>query len=355
MPLLEGVRVIELSTDAGIAACGRVLACWKAEVIKVETGQDADCDICEKLFREVLDSGKKTIKLDLETNEGQACLDSLLAGADVFLTGFAESSPKWPVPDYKGLSAKYPSLIYATLNAYGSRGKLSDVKGTGAISFWARSGFTGFFGEPDAPPVSPLPGMDTQVSGTFLANGVAAALIGRIRTGRGERVETSMYHAAIWAAGLFNATSNYWENPRKTRKRPDAPLINSFCARDGKWFYTAIMEHERHWPLLCACLDRPDLAENERFSVFRNAVSASSELTALLDDAFATKDRSEWLALLKEKDIPVGAIFDAHEVLEDIQAEENGYIECCTDEDGHSARVPSPPTHFIGDDKNGTA
>jgi len=355
MPLLDGVRVIELSTDAGIAACGRILAGWKAEVIRIVTRQDADCDMCEKLFRDVLNSDKKTIELDLDTDEGQSALDCLLAGADVFLTGFADSAPKWPVPEYEVLSAKYPSMIYATLSAYGSRGKLADVKGTGSVSFWARSGFTGFFGEPDAPPVTPLPGMDTQVSGTFLANGVAAALIGRIGTGRGERVETSMHHSAIWAAGLFNATSNYWENPRKTRKKPDAPLINSFCARDGKWFYTAIMEHERHWPLLCACFDRPDLADDERFSVFRNAVSASSELTSLLDDAFAAKDRSVWLTLFKEKDIPAGAIFDAHEVLNDIQAEKNGYIEIRADEAGHSVRVPSPPTHFNGDDQNGTS
>ena len=347
MSLLEGVKVLELSSDAGVSACGRVLAGWKAKVLKIEIPQEGDrYDRRPDLSREVLDECKESVSIDLKTGEGQSAFYRLLEETDVFLTGFTCSTSEWTVPDYEYLSSRYPRLIYASLSAYGSKGKLSGTKGTGAVSFWARSGFSGFFGEPDAPPVSTMPGMDAMVTGTFLANGIVAALIGRNQTNRGEKVEISMYHSAIWAAGHYNATSNYWENPKKTRKKPDAPLINSFNARDGKWFYTAIMEHERHWPLLCECIDRPELADDERYSIFRNAAAATSDLTALLDEAFAKKDREEWLKLFKEKDIPAGAIFNASEVLNDVQAVENGYIEGISDKDGLRVYFPAPPTHF---------
>jgi crotonobetainyl-CoA:carnitine CoA-transferase CaiB-like acyl-CoA transferase len=357
MSLLQGIKVIELSSDAAVSACGRVLADWKADVIKVEpTGGDivddlsarlrTPCNADENPIREIWNANKKSISANLETKAGLAVIERLIGDADVFLTGFPTTKPNWRFPDYEDLSKKFPQLIYASLSAYGSKGKLGTETASGAESFWARGGFCGFFGEPDAPPVLPLPGMDAQISGTYLASGIVAALIGRNRTGRGEKVETSMYHCAIWSAGLFNATSNYWENPRKTRRKPDAPLINAFRARDGKWFCTAIMEHERHWPVLCDCIERPDLVNDDRYAVFDNAVQASEELTNLLDIAFERHERAYWLRIFEEKDIPAGAIFEASDVLADQEAFDNDYLKSVTFSNGRTIALASPPTQF---------
>jgi len=349
MSLLEGVKVVELPGDTALTVCGRILAYWKADVVKIErlnAPAQAQNDKAGKLIREAGDAGKRSITIDLSTPEGQAIFGRLLENADVLLAGPTIDKADGTQLDIAELTEKYPELICASVSAYGGKGELAGLPGSGAGSFWARSGFSGFFGEPDAPPVTPLYGMDAQVTGAYLANGIAAALIGRDATGRGERVETSMYHSAIWSAGLFNATSNYWENPRKTRRRPDAPLINSFRARDGKWFSTAIMEHERFWPLLCDCIGRPDLAGDERFSLFKNAALVSEELTSLLDAVFAEKDRDEWLALFETADIPAGAIFDARDVLSDGQALENDYLKKVLLDDGGEAILPTPPYHF---------
>jgi crotonobetainyl-CoA:carnitine CoA-transferase CaiB-like acyl-CoA transferase len=220
------------------------------------------------------------------------------------------------------------------------------MSGFRSIDFWSKGGFGGFFGEPGAPPVTPLPGMGEQVAGTYLAGGIAAALIGRELTGRGEVVETSLLHSALWSAGLFNATSNYWDNPKKSRHAPDTPLINCFEAKDGAWFCLSIMEYERHWPILCACVGHPELIDSERYSTLRNARTHSAELTALLDEIFAEKNREEWLERFEKADLPAGPIYDAHDILRDRQAFANDYIRPVSFRNGHQAFLPTPPCRF---------
>jgi len=360
MSLLEGVRVIDFTTYAAGSACGRVLADWKADVIKVEpvTGDmfrdwgrllGAPVKDDENPMWEINNANKRGLTLDLKTTEGQVIMARLLEDADIFLTNYREKALVKLNLDYEKLSEKYPRLIYGFLDGYGSKGELAEQPGFDLISFWARGGFGGFFGDPDSPPLTPLPAIGDQITGTYLVSGLIAALIGRDLNDKGEKVEISLYHAAIWSAGLFNATSNYWENPKKTRKVPDTPLINMFKASDEKWFCTSIMEHERFWPGFCECIGRPDLIYNERYSQLRNARGHSEELTAILDEAFAKKTREEWMILFKKFDIPSGPIFNGHDVLKDNQALVNDYLRPVTFQNGNTVPLPTPPCHFVNE------
>jgi crotonobetainyl-CoA:carnitine CoA-transferase CaiB-like acyl-CoA transferase len=357
MGLLTGIKVVDFTTYIAGSSCTRMLADWKADVIKVEPLKGEAFRIWGRLLGtpieaeenpcfEVGNANKKGIAIDAKSPEGEEILNRLLKDADIFVTNYREKALDSMGLDYETLSQKYPKIIYGFLNGYGEKGPLAQAPGFDVISFWGRGGFLGFFGEPDAPPVSPHPAGGDMISGTFLAGGILAALIGREKTGRGEKVSASLYHSALWAAGMHNLACNYWENPKKSHFTPHAPLINSFKTRDEKWFSLAIMEHERFWPKVCKCIDRLDLAENPDYAILKNASKSTKEITEILDAAFITKTMAEWKDILGAEDIAADMIFTGHDIIVDEQALVNGYMRPVVFPNGHTAVLPTSPCAF---------
>jgi crotonobetainyl-CoA:carnitine CoA-transferase CaiB-like acyl-CoA transferase len=342
MSLLTGIQVIDLTAGHAGAVCGRILADWKADVIRVKPASLQEMDGSPAF--EIANANKRGIVLDLQAESGLQILQALIAQADIFLTDYAEAELRALGLNYEPLSAQYPGLIFGYVSGCGEKGSDESIEGD-LFDFWAKGGMGWFFGENHTPPVSPMQTVGSQVSGTYLSGGILSALLSREMTGHGDKVSVSMFHNASWSGSLFYATSNYWENPRKQRSRPDCPLINCYQAKDGKWFDLAIMEHERHWPVLCRCLDRPDLAEDETYAVFQNANRHSAEMTALLDACFLKKTRAEWLRLFVENDLPAGPIFDALDIVNDAQALENGFIRKISFQNSQIP-VPTPPCQF---------
>jgi crotonobetainyl-CoA:carnitine CoA-transferase CaiB-like acyl-CoA transferase len=357
MGLLEGIKVIDFTTYISGSSCTRLLADWKADVIKVEPlkgeafriwgrllGTPIDKD--ENPCFEIGNANKKGIAIDAKSPEGQDILRRLLSNADIFVTNYRENALESMGLGYKTLSERYPRLIYGFLNGYGTKGPIAQRPGFDVIAFWGRGGFLGFFGEPDAPPVYPHPAGGDMIAGTFLVGGLLAALLGREKTGKGEKVDTSLYHSALWAAGMHNAASNYWENPKLSRYSPKAPLINSFKTSDGKWIGLAVMEHERYWPKICKCIDRMDLAEHPEYALLKNATIKSQEITKILDESFIKKTMSEWKTILDAEDIAADMIFTGHDIIKDEQALLNGFMRPIAFANGHTAVLPTSPCTF---------
>jgi crotonobetainyl-CoA:carnitine CoA-transferase CaiB-like acyl-CoA transferase len=337
-----------------------MLADWKADVIKIEPLKGEAFRMWGRLLGtpiekdenpcfEIGNANKKGIAIDAKSPEGQDILHKLLADADIFVTNYREKALESMGLSYEKLSERYPRLIYGFLNGYGTKGPLAQNPGFDVIAFWGRGGFLGFFGEPDAPPVQPHPAGGDMISGTFLVGGILAALFGREKTGKGEKVETALYHSALWAAGMHNTASNYWENPKISRYSTKTPLINSFKTRDGKWFNLAIMEHERYWPKICKCIGRMDLAEKAEYALFKNATSNTQEIIKILDESFAQKTMSEWEAILCAEDIAADMIFTGHDIIKDEQALANDFVRPITFANGHTAVLPTSPCTFEGE------
>jgi|GEM_PF-95936 len=357
MGLLEGIKIIDFTTYIAGSIVTRILADYKADVIKVEplTGEPfrvwgrtlgAPTGAQENPMFEVGNANKKGISIDLKTEEGQEIMHRLLADADVFITNYRIQALETLNLTYEELSRKYPLLVYGFLNGFGTQGEMARDPGFDVISFWARGSVLGFLGEPNGSPASSLPAGGDVISGTYLVGGILAALYGRKKTGKGEKVESSLYHGAIWSTGLFNTASNYWENPRKTRSKPDSPLANSFQSQDRKWFFIGVMEYERHWPGLCRVIDRIDLSDDARYLYFENANKNSVEMTRILDEGFAKYTMEELESRLAEADIAFSRVFDAHDINRDPHALENDFLRVVTMPNGNSVPLPTSPCQF---------
>jgi crotonobetainyl-CoA:carnitine CoA-transferase CaiB-like acyl-CoA transferase len=357
--LLKGIRVIDLTTYAAGPVCSRVLGDWGADVIKIEpltgdtyrhfglmmgtpVGEDED-----PLFY-IDNANKRGIAIDLKAPEGKQVMYKLLDSADVLVTNYRYDAISRLGLAYEELSLKYPRLIYGYINGYGTSGPLASKPGYDFSAYWGRGGIMIELGEPDAPPLSALGGFGDHPTGTFLAGGIAAALYGREKTGRGDKVEVALYHAAIWNMALNIASSYYWENPRKSRRDPLNPMVNSYQCKDGTWIILIVVpnDHERYWKLVCETLEMPEFIDDERFKTFKASIENKKLLTSVLEDAIVKKTRAEWEEILSKTPIVYERVQNFHEINRDEQAISNDFLTEVTFRNGNKALVATSPVKF---------
>jgi crotonobetainyl-CoA:carnitine CoA-transferase CaiB-like acyl-CoA transferase len=357
--LLENVRVIDLTTYAAGPVCSRILGDWGADVIKIEPlvgdtyrhfglMMGTPVGEAEDPMFYIDNANKRGIAIDVKAAEGKAIMSKLLDAADVFVTNYRLDAISRMGLTFEELSAKYPRLIYGYINGYGSKGPDASRPGYDFSAYWGRGGLMIELGEPDAPPLSCLAGFGDHPTGTFLAGGIVAALYGREKTGRGEKVEASLYHSAIWNMALNVISSYYWENPRKSRLDPLNPMVNSFQCKDGTWLILIVtpIDHERYWKVFCEALEIPELINDNRFNTFNAAVENKKLLTSIIDDAVKKKDRGEWEKILSKTPIVYERVQNFHDINCDEQAIANNYLEEVTFHNGNKALIPTPPVEF---------
>ena len=309
---------------AGPAADG-ILADWGAEVVKLEmpTG-----DPMRRLFGAVygLDEercppfdlynrGKKSIALDVNHADGMALVHKLIATADVFVTNMRPKFLERVGLDHATLLAKHSGLVYASLTAYGLEGPDCDAPGYDMAAYSGRSGLaeratpTG-----TAPPVLPG-GLGDNVTAITMVSGIMGALFHRERTGQGQLVSTSLLRAGIYSIGMDVAARiglGRAASPQ-SRQKPQNPLMNSYCASDGKWFWLVGAESQRHWPGVIEALGCPELLNDERFSSPRERRRNAEALVLIFDTLTAGRIRDEWAAIFRQHDVwwaPINSIDD---------------------------------------------
>jgi len=336
MTVLEGIRVVELGAWVAGPGAGGLLADWGADVVKVESPVG---DPMRRLFAVLsghgepqsppfdLDNrGKRSVVLDLQTEGGRADLASILATADVFLTNVRPDAVERLGLGPAALLEAHPRLVYASVSGYGRSGPDAHRAGYDLGAFFARSGLASQAVPPDQPPVANGGGIGDHITGTTIVAGICAALFARERTGRGQIVDTSLLRAGIYTNGWpLSIQLRYGRHlPTEPRTAVGNPLINSYRAGDGRWFWLLGLEADRHWPPLLRAIGRPELADDERFAQAKDRRVHAVELIGLLDEVFATADRDHWTARFDEQDVwwaPVHTLADA---VEDEQAQAAG-------------------------------
>ena len=196
---LEGVKVVELSLMVASASCGRMMADWGADVIKVENTKGGDNfrkwplgigapaeDDFDPIF-DNLNANKRAISLDTSTEKGRAVMDKLLENADVFLTNLRTSALKKSGLDYDSLKKRFPKLVMTQLDGYGEKGEEASRPGYDNTAFWARGGFLysqSVYGDsPDTYPVyMPMGFGDVTCAMGMMAATVSAVLAARQAT-----------------------------------------------------------------------------------------------------------------------------------------------------------------------------
>jgi crotonobetainyl-CoA:carnitine CoA-transferase CaiB-like acyl-CoA transferase len=197
-------------------------------------------------------------------------------------------------------------------------------------------------GEPDMPPLGIAGGIADQMGASVLAYGVLAALLARERHGVGQEVDASHLGSMMWLQGLSIACRLMAGRafPRTFRSRAWNPLWNHYRCADGKWLALAMLQADRYWPDVARVIGRPELATDPRFADAGARAKHSAECVAILDQAFASRPRDEWLRILREDagDYIFTLVNAVDDLPEDEQVRANDYVV----EFDHPAHGPTP-------------
>jgi crotonobetainyl-CoA:carnitine CoA-transferase CaiB-like acyl-CoA transferase len=266
-----------------------------------------------------MNRNKKSVTIDLKSEKGRAQALQLVRKADVVIENFRTGTMDRLGLDYESLAADNPGLIYCSVTGFGSTGPYRDRPGYDTVG-QAVSGLLAVLTDRRAPQTMGI-SLSDHLAGVFACYGILAALMARTKSGRGQRVETSLLQATV--AFLGENAANFFEDgevpTRKTRcKRAQ---VFAFTAADALPFVVHLSSPPKFWQGLLAATRRQDLGADERYKTRAARVTNYDALQEELETIFRTRPRAEWLARLGEADVPCGPINGIDEVFADPQVQ----------------------------------
>ncbi len=348
---LEGITILDFTRYQQGPFATVMLSDMGAEVIKVEEPKHGDLGralgaqpdgFCG--YFEAHNRNKRSITLDLRTDEGRAIVHQLVERMDVVVENFRPGVMDRLGIGYEQLSATNPQIIMGSASGAGQRGPDAkkpsfDVIGQAIGGMMFSQG-----GGPGAPPEMVAGGFADHVGAMFLAFGISMALIARDRFGVGQHVDASLLggQIAFQAMGFCRSLQSGFHNSFRTGNNP---LFRAYNCADGKWLAIGILD-PKVWPKLTQALGSPELSEDARFAEAFGRWENTEELTAVLSRHFLTRPRDEWLKLLNEHDVASGPVRDHIEVAADPQVIENEYIVTVEHPTVGPIRVPGLPVRL---------
>jgi formyl-CoA transferase len=332
MMALEGLRVLDQTQVMAGPFCTMLLADMGAEVIKIEPpdGEHARGEApmvggVSAAFLAV-NRNKRGVTLDLKTPDGVAALMRLATTADVLVENYRPGVAARLGVDYETLAAVNPRLVYCSISGFGRTGPYAARGGYDLVA-QGMSGIMSATGAPDGPPVKVGVPLTDLGAGLFAVIGILCALRARRVTGRGQRVDTSLFEAGL-ALSVWEATE-YWftgEVPRRlgTAHRLNAPY-QALRARDG-WF-TVGAANPRLWERFAGLLGLERLTRDPRFATPAGRRANQAALVPLLEAVTAGQPRAHWLARCEAEGIPAGPIASVPEALADPHTLARGMVQ----------------------------
>jgi len=360
--LLDGVKIIGFEQVVGVPAATAVLADWGADVIKIEpTWGDWQRSLVSfnrgplllhlekgdiELHFEFLNRSKRSVALNLRTENGRKVLYKLLEDADIFATNYSMDVLKKYSLDYASLKDKYPGLVHFVLTGYGSKGPKANDRGYDYVAAWSYGGLMDLVSAgPDNPPPISRPGMMDIVASAHITSGLLAALYHKQKTGKGQGLELSLYHTAAWTLGLDIQTALYGHpQPKWDRKRAPNPMYTSYRCKD-RW---CMMCHptQEYWAPFCKAVGSEEWIKDPRYATMESREQHSEELVALLDKIMVTKTWSEWEKEFRANDLIVSGNQTIAEILTDDQAAANNFYTDIEHPIAGNARLLNSPIQF---------
>jgi crotonobetainyl-CoA:carnitine CoA-transferase CaiB-like acyl-CoA transferase len=267
----------------------------------------------------MMNRNKRGVALDLKQAEAGAVLKRMLRGAHVVIENYRIGTMEKLGLGYEMLRQENPKLIYCTISGFGRTGPYAERGGFDLIA-QGMSGLMSITGEgPGRPPVKVGAPVSDITAGILGALGVVAAYARMLQTGEGQKVDTSLFEAAIvhtyWQSAIAFATG-VAPGPLGSAHPLNAPY-QAFATADG-WINVGAA-NQSNWERLLAVLDAPELAEDGRFASNALRMTNLPALVELLAPIFATRSSADWLARLEAAGVPAGPVLSIDEMHRDPQ------------------------------------
>jgi len=311
---LNGVRILELGQIIAGTYGGQLLSDLGAEVIKIETPEGDLGRIpsvgpykgLSALFL-TFNRNKKSIVIDLKNEGGREVFYEVVKKSDVVIDNFRPGVLERLRIDYATLSRINPRLIQCSVTGFGTEGEYKDYPALDLV-IQAISGHMAITGEPGRPPARVGIPLADLSGGFFSSQGILAALYDRQRTGKGRRVELSMFDAML---NLLSYIGTIWLTKGELPKPPGSAHEYSvpwqaFGASDG--YIVVATRQEVFWRKLCDALEAPVLAADPRFATNPDRVANRAALVPELERIFRTRKVSEWLGRLRAAEVPAAPV-----------------------------------------------
>ncbi|WP_208606567.1 CaiB/BaiF CoA transferase family protein [Caballeronia temeraria] len=311
------MKVVELAHIMSGPVCGMMLADMGADVVKVEKVPDGDDS---RRFSPILPSGesasfmivnrnKRGIGLNLKSEGGREVLQRLLSDADVVTENYRAGTMEKFGLGYDTLKELNPGLIYCAISGFGRTGPFGEKGGFDLIA-QGMSGMMSMTGEEGREPVkagSPVADIN---SGILAALGIAAAYAQKLRTGRGQMVDTSLFEAGLqqmfWPAASYLADGTIL--PKMGSANSTSAPYQVFKTRDG-WINIGAANQSNYERLLDV-LDAPELASDARFATNALRLQHREALVAILNELLVRRTTDEWMAQFDRIGLPAGPVLD---------------------------------------------
>jgi crotonobetainyl-CoA:carnitine CoA-transferase CaiB-like acyl-CoA transferase len=352
---LSGVTIVDFTRVLSGPYCTMLLADMGARVVKVEQpGRGDDTRAWgppfvngESAYFLSINRNKESLTLDLKQPGARRVLDPLLARADVVVENFRPGTMERLGLGYAVLAARYPRLVYCAISGFGQTGPRTAEPGYDAV-IQGEAGLMSITGAADGPPFRLGVAIADLVTGMFAAQGIAMALLARVRTGRGQQVDIGMLDATAalltYQAGIYFATG---QTPgRMGNRHPTIVPYETFPAADGE--FVVAVGNDDQWRRFCRVLGAIELADDVRFATNRARVAHYDELRPLIVARLRSCPRDEWVRELKATGVPCGSVRDVSDVLGDPQLDARGMIETVEHLTAGAVRVLGVPIKLSG-------
>ncbi|MCG7326190.1 CaiB/BaiF CoA-transferase family protein [Achromobacter sp. ACRQX] len=354
MDALKGLRVVDFSKVLAGPLCTQYLGDMGAEVIKVEPLKGDDTRRWPP-FRQAdgtvflsVNRNKRSIALDLKSPEGREAAQRLIATADIVVESFGPGVAGRLGIDYASAAALRPDVVYCSISGFGGKGPLRRGKGYDVI-LQAFCGMMSITGEEDGPAIrSPISPID-QATGMHAATGILAAVVRRLRTGKGCQVEASLFDTSVGFMGYV--MQSYWE--RGTEPRRWGSAHESLCpyqvfdASDRPLLLG--VANDSLWRTFCDEVGKPELATDPRYATNADRVRNRPEVLALVAQIMREDTRDGWIERLAQAGIPCAPIQAVGEVLAHEHMAASEMIYRFADSAHGELNVVSQPLRFDGE------
>jgi crotonobetainyl-CoA:carnitine CoA-transferase CaiB-like acyl-CoA transferase len=315
---LAGIKVIDLTRYLAGPFATQLLADYGAEVIKIEPpeggrrhlGGEGDKD---DYFFLSANRSKKSVTLDLKRDEGRVVLHKLADSADVLIDNFRPGIIEAMGFGHGSLAATNPKIICCNISGFGPNGPLRDYPGFDQIA-QGMSGLMSVTGTRESGPTRLGIAICDLVAGIFAAQGILLAIEARHRTGRGQKVDTSLLEAIVsilsWSAGIYFETG---KSPApQGNHHPLSSPHGTFMAADRP--LNIAVGNDQMWNKFVAVIERPELKDDDRFSNVGRRIKNRTALTSEINTALSAHNADRWIEMLNQAGIPSGPILTIEEM-----------------------------------------